>query len=113
MQAQYFLFFSLRLGIVRIKPHIRQMISIGLCALLMFLSLASSAHESLHYDDGASTHCTLCFHQHQLNHLLESKTVFLPVIKQGVVQLEFILESRITGFTAHYLARGPPSDSIS
>lgn len=85
----------------------------GLCALLMFLSVASSAHESLHYDDGASTHCTLCFHQHQLNHLLESKTISLPVIKQDVVVLEFILKSYSVGFTAHYLARGPPSYSIS
>ncbi|WP_445946470.1 ABC-type zinc uptake system zinc chaperone [Shewanella sp.] len=95
------------------KSHIRQVISMGLCALLMFLSVASSAHESLHYDDGASTHCTLCFHQHQLNHLLESKTISLPVIKQDVVVLEFILKSYRVGFTAHYLARGPPSYSIS
>jgi hypothetical protein len=95
------------------KLHIRQVISMGLCALLMLLSVASSAHESLHYDDGASTHCTLCFHQHQLNHILESKTVSLPVIKQGVVVLEFELKSYSVGFTALYFARGPPSYSIS
>jgi hypothetical protein len=89
------------------------MLSIWLSALLILLSVAASAHEAKHYDDGATTHCTLCFHQHQLNQIVHSSPPLLAVVKQGIEVQELTYHTYMPVFTGVYLARGPPFTPIS
>ncbi|RTR31179.1 ABC-type zinc uptake system zinc chaperone [Shewanella atlantica] len=58
---------------------VRRGVAIWLSAILICLSFAASAHSVQHIDDGAQGHCTLCFHQHQLNKLLPSSLFNFPV----------------------------------
>ncbi|WP_299790460.1 ABC-type zinc uptake system zinc chaperone [uncultured Shewanella sp.] len=62
-----------------VKSSVRRGVAIWLSAILICLSFAASAHSVEHIDDGAQGHCTLCFHQHQLNKLLPTHQFQLPV----------------------------------
>ncbi|GIU49976.1 zinc ABC transporter [Shewanella sp. KT0246] len=90
------------------STRIRQGIAVWLSAMLVLLSFAVSAHDSSHHDEGASTHCTLCFHQHQLNKTLPSTEFKLAVAKQTFEsEVEFIVVS----YSVHqvvYHSRAPP-----
>ncbi|MBQ4890620.1 ABC-type zinc uptake system zinc chaperone [Shewanella sp. MMG014] len=86
----------------------RQLIAIWLSAMLVLLSFAASAHNSVHLHDGASTQCTLCFHQHQLQKTLPSTDVNIAVVRQT---FEPTIESIVASYFAHqtvYHSRAPP-----
>lgn len=93
---------------MRLKSHIRRTISIWLAAVLILLSLAASAHSVTHLDDGAKTHCTLCFHQHQLNKILLTHPLTLNLAIQHFDVVEFILPSSILEHVSVYRSRAPP-----
>ena len=86
----------------------RRLIAIWLSAILLVLSVAASAHSVEHIDDGAKTHCTLCFHQHQFNQVLPQQDANLEFISQhyeatSIAQPSLALVQRVT-----YLSRAPP-----
>jgi lantibiotic modifying enzyme len=94
---------------VRFSIQLKQHIAIWLCAILLVLSFAASAHNARHHHDGANTnHCTLCFHKHQFNKTVNSTEFIFAVQKQ---QFE-ILTVDIPYFSAFtrvvYHSRAPP-----
>lgn len=93
---------------VRLQRHIRRAISIWLAAVLVLLSFAASAHSVTHLDDGAKTHCTLCFHQHQFNKILLSQPLVLDLARQRFDVVEFVLPILVSKHISVYLSRGPP-----
>ena len=87
----------------------RRLIAIWLSAILLVLSVAASAHSVEHIDEGATTHCTLCFHQHQFDQVLPQQDANLEFICQQydatiTVQPTLTLSHRVT-----YLSRAPPT----
>jgi hypothetical protein len=93
---------------VRLPSHIRRMISIWLAALLILLSFAASAHSVTHLDDGAKTHCTLCFHQHQFNKILLTQPLVLNLAVQRFDVVEFVLPVFLSKHISVYRSRAPP-----
>ncbi|EGT3625314.1 MULTISPECIES: ABC-type zinc uptake system zinc chaperone [Shewanella] len=93
---------------MRLKRHIRRTISIWLSAILILLSFAASAHSVTHLDDGAKTHCTLCFHQHQLNKILLTQPLTLNLGVQHFDVVEFVLPPSISEHVSVYRSRAPP-----
>nr|WP_275679532.1 ABC-type zinc uptake system zinc chaperone [Shewanella sp. PS-2] len=89
--------------------HIRRTISIWLAAVLVLLSLAASAHSVTHLDDGAKTHCTLCFHQHQLNKILLTHPLTLNLAIQRFDVCDFPLPVILVKHVSVYLSRAPPA----
>ncbi len=86
----------------------RQRIAIWLSAILIILSVAASAHSVEHIDEGAKTHCTLCFHQHQYQNALPQQDANIEIVSQ-------LFQPTITPQTclafapcAIYLSRAPP-----
>lgn len=73
------------------------------------MSFAASAHSVIHLDDGAKTHCTLCFHQHQLNKILLTHPPTLHLAMQHFDVVEFILPSSIVEHVSVYRSRAPPA----
>ncbi|WP_372872659.1 ABC-type zinc uptake system zinc chaperone [Shewanella sp.] len=73
------------------------------------LSFVSSAHSVSHLDEGANSHCTLCFHQHQLNKLLPGTSI--ATVPAGMVHEAPVTESLIwrTAERPAAQARGPPA----
>jgi len=72
------------------------------------LSVAASAHSVEHIDEGAKTHCTLCFHQHQFDQVLPQQDANLEFIGQyyearSIAQPLLALVHSVT-----YLSRAPP-----
>ncbi|RTR40525.1 ABC-type zinc uptake system zinc chaperone [Shewanella canadensis] len=61
-----------------VRSSVRRGVAIWLSAILICLSFAASAHSVHHIDDGAKGHCTLCFHQHQLNKILPTSLFNFP-----------------------------------
>ncbi|MCL1067392.1 ABC-type zinc uptake system zinc chaperone [Shewanella olleyana] len=85
-----------------------QTIAIWLSAMLVLLSFASAAHESVHQHEGVNTECTLCFHQHQLQKTITSTDVKLTVIRQTFESsCEPIFHSYITHQVVYH-SRAPP-----
>ncbi len=87
----------------------RRFIAIWLSAILLVLSVAASAHSVEHIDEGAQTHCTLCFHQHQFNQVLPQQDANLEFKSQqyesnSVAQPSLALIQSVT-----YLSRAPPA----
>jgi hypothetical protein len=87
----------------------RRLIAIWLSAILLVLSVAASAHSVEHIDEGAKTHCTLCFHQHQFDQVLPQQDANLEFIGQQygptiTVQPTLELDHSVT-----YLSRAPPA----
>ncbi|MCE9685854.1 ABC-type zinc uptake system zinc chaperone [Shewanella sp. AS16] len=93
---------------MRLKSHIRRAIAIWLSAILVLLSLAASAHSVTHLDDGATSHCTLCFHQHQLNKMLPLQPLYLKSDGQQFERLSFSLPSYVSQHSSCYHSRAPP-----
>ncbi|MGI1986472.1 ABC-type zinc uptake system zinc chaperone [Shewanella glacialipiscicola] len=93
---------------MRLKSHIRRTISIWLSAVLIMLSFAASAHSVTHLGDGAKTHCTLCFHQHQLNKIIPTQSLTLNLVIQHFDVVEFILPPSISKHVSVYRSRAPP-----
>ncbi|PTA51438.1 ABC-type zinc uptake system zinc chaperone [Shewanella morhuae] len=93
---------------MRLKRHIRRTISIWLSAVLIMLSFAASAHSVTHLDDGAKTHCTLCFHQHQLNKIIPTQALTLNLVIQHFDVVEFILPPSTFKHVSVYRSRAPP-----
>ncbi len=86
----------------------RRHIAIWLSAILLVLSVAASAHSVEHLDEGAKTHCTLCFHQHQFNQALPQQDANLEFIQQ---QVEPTFTAQLTLAFSHsvtYHSRAPP-----
>jgi len=86
----------------------RRLIAIWLSAILLVLSVAASAHSVEHIDEGAKTHCTLCFHQHQFDQVLPQQDANLEFIGQyyearSIAQPLLALVHSVT-----YLSRAPP-----
>ncbi|MGB0893206.1 MAG: ABC-type zinc uptake system zinc chaperone [Parashewanella sp.] len=67
---------------MRVSSNSQKWWAIWLSAVLLILSVAASAHSVEHVDHGINEHCTLCFHQHQLNHFLGQNHIDLPIIPQ-------------------------------
>jgi len=87
----------------------RRLIAIWLSAILLVLSVAASAHSVEHIDEGAKTHCTLCFHQHQFNHALPQQDANLEFICQQY-QASFTVQSSLAlAPSVPYLSRAPPA----
>ncbi|MEL4431428.1 ABC-type zinc uptake system zinc chaperone [Shewanella mangrovisoli] len=93
---------------MRLHSHIRRTISIWLAAVLVLLSFVASAHSVTHLDDGAKTHCTLCFHQHQLNKILLTQPLKLDLAIQRFDVCEFVLPITFAKHVSVYLSRAPP-----
>ncbi|MCP3128566.1 ABC-type zinc uptake system zinc chaperone [Shewanella sp. KJ2020] len=93
---------------MRLQSHIRRTLSIWLAAVLVVLSFAASAHSVTHLDDGVQTHCTLCFHQHQLNKILLTQPLTLNLAVQQFDVVEFNLPSFISKHFSVYRSRAPP-----
>jgi hypothetical protein len=94
--------------LVSSRIKIRQTIAIWLSAILIVLSIAASAHSVKHLDDGVQNHCTLCFHQHQLNKTLHSSPFVFAVIKQTFERQQYSLPFLLSVFQAYYQSRAPP-----
>ncbi|ABK46803.1 hypothetical protein Shewana3_0564 [Shewanella sp. ANA-3] len=94
---------------MRLHSHIRRTISIWLAAVLVLLSFVASAHSVTHLDDGAKTHCTLCFHQHQLNKILLTQPLKLDLAVQRFDVCEFVLPVSFSTHVSVYLSRAPPT----
>ncbi|AFV73515.1 ABC-type zinc uptake system zinc chaperone [Shewanella oneidensis] len=94
---------------MRLHSHIRRTISIWLAAVLVLLSLAASVHSVTHLDDGAKTHCTLCFHQHQLNKILLTHPLALNLAIQRFDVCDFFLPVILVKHVSVYLSRAPPA----
>ncbi|MEL4391137.1 ABC-type zinc uptake system zinc chaperone [Shewanella xiamenensis] len=93
---------------MRLDSHLRRTISIWLAAVLILLSFVASAHSVTHLDDGAKTHCTLCFHQHQLNKILFTAPQTLNLAIQRFDVCEFVLPVTFFEHISVYLSRAPP-----
>ncbi|MBW0278958.1 MULTISPECIES: hypothetical protein [Shewanella] len=93
---------------MRLDSHLRRTISIWLAAVLILLSFVASAHSVTHLDDGAKTHCTLCFHQHQLNKILFTAPQTLNLAIQRFDVCEFVLPVTFFEHVSVYLSRAPP-----
>jgi hypothetical protein len=94
--------------LVSSRIKIRQTIAIWLSAILIMLSIAASAHSVKHLDDGVQNHCTLCFHQHQLNKTLHSSPFVFAVIKQTFEREQYSLPFLLSVFQTYYQSRAPP-----
>ncbi|MCG9730250.1 MULTISPECIES: ABC-type zinc uptake system zinc chaperone [unclassified Shewanella] len=88
--------------------NVKQKLVMGLLAVFLCLSFAASAHSLSHLDDGAKTHCTLCYHQHQVNNLLPSCELHIAVERQGVVSQEYILPKSDSRHVSFFNSRAPP-----
>lgn len=86
----------------------RRLIAIWLSAILLFLSVAASAHSVEHIDDGAKTHCTLCFHQHQFDKVLPQQDANLEFISQQYEPLIIAIHHVTPVYRVTYLSRAPP-----
>nr|WP_248278773.1 ABC-type zinc uptake system zinc chaperone [Shewanella sp. DNRA4] len=75
---------------------------------MILLSFVASAHSVTHLDDGAKTHCTLCFHQHQLNKILFTAPQTLNLAIQRFDVCEFVLPVTFFKHVTVYLSRAPP-----
>jgi hypothetical protein len=86
----------------------RRLVAIWLSAILLFLSVAAAAHSVEHVDDGAKTHCTLCFHQHQFDQVLPQQDVKIGLISQPIEQTSSVQPIVILTHNVTYLSRAPP-----
>ena len=86
----------------------RRLVAIWLSAILLFLSVAAAAHSVEHIDDGVTTHCTLCFHQHQFDQVLPQHDVKLGFISQPIEQTTSIQPIVTLTHSVTYLSRAPP-----
>ncbi len=86
----------------------RRNIAIWLSAILLILSVAASAHSVEHFDEGAKTHCTLCFHQHQLDQVLPQQDANLEVISQQYQLNITVRPTLVLTPSVNYLSRAPP-----
>ncbi|MCH1930898.1 ABC-type zinc uptake system zinc chaperone [Shewanella sp. A25] len=93
---------------MRLNSHMRRAISVWLSAVLLLLSFVASAHSVTHLDDGAQTHCTLCFHQHQFNKILLTAPSSLDIAKQQIDVVEFIEPATRFEHKSVYQSRAPP-----
>ena len=96
---------------MRLNKNIKSAIAIWLSAVLLMLSFAAAAHEVSHVEDGAKTHCTLCFHQHQLDKVLPTHHFNLRPITQGFDTVTSILPRYISIQTVVFQSRAPPAFS--
>lgn len=88
--------------------NVKQKLVMGLVAVFLCLSFAASAHSLSHLDDGATNHCTLCYHQHQVNNLLPSCELHINVELQGVESQEYILPQSNSRHVSFFNSRAPP-----
>lgn len=86
----------------------RRLIAIWLSAILFTLSVAASAHSVEHIEDGAKTHCTLCFHQHQFNNVLPQQDANIEYISQQYETIDIALPKLTLSARVTYLSRAPP-----
>ena len=93
---------------LKARIQLRQTIAIWLSAILIVLSIAASAHSVRHLDDGVQNHCTLCFHQHQLNKTIHSSNIVFVVTKQTFVRQQYTLPFYLRVFSSYYQSRAPP-----
>jgi len=94
---------------VRLSIQLKQHIAIWLCAILVVLAFAVSNHSVQHHEDGVNTHhCTLCFHQHQLNKTLNSFAFSIPVQKQHYQTSVDIFSEFESVSLFYYNSRAPP-----
>ncbi|MEC4725522.1 ABC-type zinc uptake system zinc chaperone [Shewanella sp. D64] len=92
-----------------VKNSVRRGIAIWLSALLICLSFAASAHSVEHINDGgAQTHCTLCFHKHQLNKLLPTHHFDLTVNLQTYEVSLVVIDEQTSQHTSFFRSRAPP-----
>ena len=87
---------------------VNQKLVMGLIAVFLCLSFAASAHDLSHLDDGAQNHCTLCYHQHQVNKLLPSFELNIAIERQFIELLEYTLRSFNSQHVSFFNSRAPP-----
>ncbi|MFS1424245.1 DUF2607 family protein [Shewanella sp. 10N.286.48.B5] len=88
--------------------HIRRNIAMWLCAMLVLLSFAASAHESVHKHESINTHCSLCFHKHQVHKTLPSIEFSIPVVRQEYELTPLANSESLSSHQAYYHSRAPP-----
>jgi len=94
---------------VRLSIQLKQHIAIWLCAILLVLAFTASNHSAQHHKDGVNAHhCTLCFHQHQLNKTLTSFSFSIPVQKQQYQSNIDIFSEFESVSLFYYHSRAPP-----
>jgi len=96
---------------VQLNKSIKSIIAVWLSAILLMLSFAAAAHELSHIEDGANTHCTLCFHQHQLDKILPSHNFNLRPITQTYELVSTELPQYISAHCTVFQSRAPPEFS--
>ncbi|MGS0682543.1 ABC-type zinc uptake system zinc chaperone [Shewanella sp. 125m-7] len=91
---------------------VKQKLVMGLVAVFLCLSFAASAHSLSHLDDGAKSHCTLCYHQHQVNNLLPTSSgLDITIERQGVESQEYILPASYSRHVSFFNSRAPPASA--
>jgi hypothetical protein len=93
---------------VRLSAHNRQRVAVWLSAILLLLSFAASSHSLTHLNDGVGNHCTLCFHQDQLNKLLPVQAVMLPSVSPVRESYQSFPACLTFRHIQHYQSRAPP-----
>ena len=86
----------------------RRFIAIWLSAILLVFSVVASAHDFSHVDDGANTHCTVCFHQQQLNDAIPPASDQLALISQSREQFVTQHSSLYLAHRLSFRSRAPP-----
>ncbi|WP_227006603.1 ABC-type zinc uptake system zinc chaperone [Shewanella donghaensis] len=93
---------------VRLSKQMRQHIAMWLSAMLVLLSFAASAHESIHKHESINTDCTLCFHQHQLQKSLPSSHFSIAIVRQRFESTDDVVVKTRASHQSYYHSRAPP-----
>ncbi|MEI6859030.1 MAG: ABC-type zinc uptake system zinc chaperone [Shewanella sp.] len=91
-----------------VSHSVKRGVALWLSAILILLSFAASAHSVEHIDHGAQSHCTLCFHKHQLNKLLPSIPFSLHVSIQTFEPVTYWEYCSLASHISFFRSRAPP-----
>jgi|GEM_PF-687300 len=96
-----------------VRSRVRRGVAIWLSAILICLSFAASAHSVQHIDDGAQGHCTLCYHQHQLNKLLPSSLFNFPTSVPTFDVVSYQVHEHQRAHVNLFRSRAPPVSALN
>ncbi|MGI2188586.1 DUF2946 domain-containing protein [Shewanella oncorhynchi] len=86
----------------------RRTLAIWLAAILVLLSVAIAVHSVSHASEDSKANCSLCLHQHQLQHALTSTPFHFQFAQQGYISVEFQAVSFKRPFSRFFNSRAPP-----
>lgn len=86
----------------------RRTLAIWLAAMLVLLSVAIAVHSISHANEDPKSHCSLCLHQHQLQHAITSTPYHFQLAQQSYISVEFQAISFKRPFSRFFNSRAPP-----